>query len=48
MKTMLILVIAAGFVLLGDVALAQCDAASKIDGAAYQAPYFYDTTQMYQ
>src|SRR5262245_46672592 len=29
-------------------AWAQRDAASKIDGAAYEAPYFYDTSDMYQ
>ena len=34
--------------LAGQVALAQRDAASKIDGAAYEAPYFYDTVGAYQ
>jgi hypothetical protein len=34
--------------LAGQFAWAQRDAASKIDGAAYEAPYFYDTVGAYQ
>jgi len=34
--------------LASQIAWAQRDAASKIDGAAYEAPYFYDTAGAYQ
>jgi hypothetical protein len=42
------LAIAVAFALAAGTVLAQRDAASKIDGEAYEAPYFYDSVGAYQ
>src|SRR5262245_54562369 len=48
MKTSLPILVAAAILASVGTLWAQRDAASKIDGAAYEAPYFYDTSDMYQ
>lgn len=48
MRKLITLTIIASAALGAHAVWAQRDAASKIDGAAYEAPYFYDTSQMYR
>ena len=48
MKSLVMLISAIGALAACSAAWAQRNAASKIDGAAYEAPYFYDTSDMYQ
>src|SRR5262249_14691791 len=48
MKPLVMLISAASVLGAANASWAQRDAASKIDGAAYEAPYFYDTSDMYQ
>lgn len=48
MKALMTLGIAVGLVLSGNLAFAQRSAGSKIDGEAYEAPYFYNSARTYQ